>query len=91
MKRNRRLIPWLISLALALTPACVKTKVAVIKPDTSPVEFTGKCQEGDCENGTGTLLLNGGGKYVGGFMQGKFNGQGALTLANNMSFTGNFR
>jgi len=80
-----------ILLALGLDQACVKTKQAVLQPDATPVEFTGKCQEGDCQDGSGTLLLDGGGQYVGGFVQGRFNDQGTITLANKMSFKGIFR
>ncbi len=91
MRRNRQLIPYAVLLALSLSTACAKTKPIVLQADNSPVEFIGKCQEGDCQNGPGTLKLDGGGQYVGGFLQGKFNEQGMLTLPSGMSFTGNFR
>ena len=44
------------------------------------------CIEGDCENGKGTYIYDGGGTYVGDFKNGKSDGYGKLTFGS----TGNY-
>ncbi|MBA3013355.1 MAG: hypothetical protein KKD63_09065, partial [Proteobacteria bacterium] len=91
MKRYKYVLLGVMLFVLAGVLSCVKTKQSRALPDTSPVEFVGTCQEGDCLEGSGTMDLDGGGKYIGDFKQGKFNGQGTITLADGSSFSGSFR
>ena len=48
----------------------------------------GKCVEGDCFNGTGTLLFKDGRQYTGNFANGSYNGQGVLLLADGRRYEG---
>ena len=79
-----------LTLLFALSSCVSSSLTAIPKPDTSPVPMTGKCLQGNCQEGEGTFKLDVGGKYVGKFSQGKFNEQGTITLADGDSFAGLF-
>ena len=51
----------------------------------------GKCVEGDCENGKGTMTWTDGDKYVGEYKDGKTHGQGTYTWANGNKYVGEFK
>ena len=48
----------------------------------------GKCLEGDCINGIGTLTFKDGRKYIGNFANGSYNGQGVLLLPDGRKYEG---
>ena len=48
----------------------------------------GKCIEGDCQDGHGTMTLPGGTRYVGEFKNGRFHGHGILTSPGGMKYEG---
>ena len=54
-----------------------------------------KCLEGDCDNGQGVLVSRfpdvEEAKYVGGFKDGSFHGQGTLTIGNGTKYVGRFK
>mgnify|MGYP000023500083 CR=1 FL=1 len=54
-------------------------------------EVKGKCIEGDCNNGWGTLVNADGIKYVGQFKNGKPDGMGTLTLPDGVKYVGEFK
>lgn len=51
----------------------------------------GKCTEGDCENGKGTMIYPDGTKYTGGFKNGRRDGQGTYTYSDGGSYTGEWQ
>ena len=52
--------------------------------------YFGKCEEGDCENGKGTLAYNDGSKYIGEFKGGIENGLGSWLHKDGAKHIGNF-
>jgi len=50
----------------------------------------GKCISGDCINGQGVYQLNSFSFYKGGFLNGKFNGEGSIYNPNQWTYTGLF-
>jgi hypothetical protein len=59
-------------------------------------EYIGKsennlgCISGDCNNGYGTYIFEGGEKYIGSWVQGTYNGQGTFYLSNGDKYIGEF-
>lgn len=51
----------------------------------------GKCIEGDCKNGQGTMGYSDRRRYVGEFKDGKVYGQGTLTFPNGDKYVGKFK
>ena len=51
----------------------------------------GKCIEGDCVNGLGTMTYSDGSIYVGEQKNGLFNGQGALSITDNWEYEGEWK
>jgi hypothetical protein len=49
-----------------------------------------QCLDGDCQNGKGTFLFDGGSKYVGAFTNGMMNGKGKVTLPNGNVYDGDW-
>ncbi len=71
---------WLLSFALFLSFSGL-----LFSDDADKNSVEGKCISGNCQNGNGTFEISkdsenfSGGKYVGQFKNGKFNGKGTLT------------
>lgn len=53
--------------------------------------YTGKCESGDCENGTGTLTWANGKKYTGQFYDGEMSGKGTIINSDGSKYTGDFK
>jgi len=53
--------------------------------------FEGKCVEGDCVNGRGTMKYSDGSRYEGNWKNGVFNGQGTLTLTDHWKYEGEWK
>ncbi len=49
------------------------------------------CTQGDCANGPGIYTWPDGGKYTGGFLNGKFHGQGTYLWADGKAYIGAFK
>ena len=50
-----------------------------------------QCKEGDCLNGTGTMVYPSGSRYVGEFKNGLFNGSGTMYFYNGSKYEGNWK
>jgi hypothetical protein len=70
---------------------CKVIVAIVICLNFTACEYGGRCIEGNCTNGQGTLTLPGGEKYVGEFTDDKFNGQGMLTFPDGVEYVGEFK
>jgi hypothetical protein len=49
-----------------------------------------QCLDGDCQNGKGTFLFDGGSKYIGAFANSMMNGKGKVTLPNGNVYDGDW-
>lgn len=70
---------FIVALVTALVAAIYFSRSGHKEPD--------RCLEGDCLNGIGTLVMQDG-KYTGQFVDGEFNGQGVLTVADGRKYEG---
>lgn len=48
----------------------------------------GECLDGNCFNGTGTLVFKDGRRYTGNFANGSYNGHGVLLLTDGRKYDG---
>ena len=51
----------------------------------------GKCLEGNCKNGRGTMIFSDGTKYIGQFKSGKWHGRGTLTFPDGNKYAVEFK
>lgn len=55
------------------------------------IALQGKCTEGDCRSGVGTVTWPGGASYVGAFRKGRRHGQGTFTWPDGRQYVGQWR
>ncbi len=56
-----------------------------------PLNTFGKCIQGDCKDGQGTMTLSDGGKYVGEFKNSKPHGRGTYVFPDGSKYDGEFK
>ena len=78
----------LITILLSCERYC-ETMLPVFEKVVMSIHF-GKCLEGDCDNGTGTLTYKDGSKYIGTFKGGIENGPGTWFHKDGSKFIGQF-
>ena len=71
-----------------------EVRSSLSEPETSEdfdISAEGRCERGDCENGSGVYVFADGDKYTGSFQNGRFNGRGIFVTTDGDKYDGSFK